>query len=112
MFKKNRIESLLKWFLIKTYFSFGTLLFSLIIKLLVKIRPNNQKLLTAEEVEEVKTTGQVTIGSRTIVFGLPDEEDELESDLNKIKKIILKKELKTMKKLKIKPYSILRVSKN
>lgn len=46
-------------------------------ELLERLGPNNQKLLTAEEVEEVKTTGQVTIGSRTIVFGLPDEEDEL-----------------------------------
>ena len=47
-------------------------------ELLERLGPNNQKLLTAEEVEEVKTTGQVTIGSRTIVFGLPDEEDDLE----------------------------------
>ena len=37
-------------------------------ELLERIGPNNQKLLTAEEVEEVKATGQVTIGSRTIVF--------------------------------------------
>ena len=42
-------------------------------ELLERIGPNNQKLLTAEEVEEVKATGQVTIGSRTIVFGFENQ---------------------------------------
>ena len=39
-------------------------------ELLERLGPNNKKLLTAEQVEEIKTTGQVTIGSRTIVFEL------------------------------------------
>lgn len=47
--------------------------------LLERLGPNNEKLLTSEEVEKIKTTGQVTIGSRTIVFGLPEE------DLKKLK---------------------------
>ena len=42
-------------------------------ELLERLGPNNQKLLTAEQVEEIKTTGQVTIGSRTIVFGLENQ---------------------------------------
>ena len=41
-------------------------------QLLERIDPNDQKLLTADEVEEVKETGQVTIGSRTIVFIIED----------------------------------------
>lgn len=41
--------------------------------LLERLGPNNQKLLTALEVEEVKTTGKVKIGSRTIEFGLSDK---------------------------------------
>ena len=41
--------------------------------LLERLGPNNQKLLTALDVEEVKTTGKVKIGSRTIEFGLSDE---------------------------------------
>ena len=42
-------------------------------ELLERLGPNNQKLLTAEQVEEIKTTGEVTIGSRTIVFGLENQ---------------------------------------
>ena len=48
--------------------------------LLERLGPNNQKLLTAEQVEEIKTTGQVTIGSRTIVFGLENEDVYLVGD--------------------------------
>ena len=44
-------------------------------ELLERLGPNNQKLLTTEEVEEIKTNGQVTIGSRTIVF---EKENSLE----------------------------------
>ena len=36
--------------------------------LLQELGPNGQKLLTAEEIETINETGQVTIGSRTIVF--------------------------------------------
>ena len=42
-------------------------------ELLEILGPNNQKLLTEEQVEKIKTTGQVTIGSRTIVFGLENQ---------------------------------------
>lgn len=46
--------------------------------LLQELGPNGQKLLAADEIDTINKTGQVTIGSRTIVFGLPDEEDDLE----------------------------------
>ena len=36
--------------------------------LLENLGPNGQKLLTAEEIDTINETGQVTIGSRTIVF--------------------------------------------
>lgn len=36
--------------------------------LLQELGPNGQKLLTADEIETINETGQVTIGSRTIVF--------------------------------------------
>ena len=36
--------------------------------LLHELGPNGQKLLTAEEIDTINATGQVTIGSRTIVF--------------------------------------------
>lgn len=36
--------------------------------LLQELGPNGQKLLTAEEIDTINETGQVTIGSRTIVF--------------------------------------------
>ena len=39
-------------------------------ELLERIGPNGSKLLTQEEVEEIKETGKTTIGSRTIVFGM------------------------------------------
>ena len=39
-------------------------------ELLERIGPNGSKLLTQEEVDEIKETGQTEIGSRTIVFGM------------------------------------------
>ena len=39
-------------------------------QLLERIGPNGSKLLTQEEVDEIKETGQTEIGSRTIVFGM------------------------------------------
>ena len=36
--------------------------------LLQELGPNGQKLLTAEEIETINETGQVTIGSKTIIF--------------------------------------------
>ena len=39
-------------------------------ELLERIGPNGSKLLTKEEVDEIKETGQTEIGSRTIVFGM------------------------------------------
>ena len=39
-------------------------------ELLERIGPNGSKLLTQEEVDEIKETGQTEIGSRTILFGM------------------------------------------
>ena len=39
-------------------------------QLLERIGPNGSKLLTQEEVDEIKETGQTEIGSRTIIFGM------------------------------------------
>ena len=38
-------------------------------QLLERLGPDGSKLLTEDEIEEIKETGQVTIGSRTIEFG-------------------------------------------
>jgi len=46
--------------------------------LLERLGPNSQKLLTSDEIDTIKETGQVTIAGRTIIFGLPEEEDNLE----------------------------------
>lgn len=37
-------------------------------ELLEKLGPNEKNILTADEVEQIKKTGQVTIGKRTVVF--------------------------------------------
>ena len=44
--------------------------------LLERLGPNDQKLLTTDEMDEINATGQVTIGSRTIVFGTEEKEIE------------------------------------
>jgi len=45
-------------------------------ELLVELGPNGQRLLTTDEINEVNETGQVTIGSRTIVFETVEKEIE------------------------------------